>query len=731
MSSYKKKVSESIQEAVIKALDQLDILEYLSGFKTFLLKPNYIATESPDLGNITCPETIEGIVQFLTRRAGKSVDDLILGEGSYPSTTEENLTISGARDLTAKYGMRLLNLNEDEIVEVEIPGALALHSVELARTALDVDCVVSIPSLKTHSMATTTLALKNLMGTLSHKSIIHSRLHEKIADLAHVVRPSGPDGLDHRRGRPRGRRHRGQRGHRVYAPRVPVPEVRRAEGPGVRRLGCYRGGGGTGGTDGPEVQEVSNGEGCESRKAKNHQEDPILMRKHAGGLFAVFFLAISRTIIDIFSSNGVVLFTRLHGGSDFTTSLVGSAAAGVYMFAPVLMGRLSDRIGRRRAVLASLGVNVASQVVYLASWHAIGVLSFETVVLLLVLGRMNDGLCLALFWPVLQSRLSDEQTLSGGADHEKHVHQYNLSWNTGIVIGFAFFILATLADSVAALLENLFLLVVAGMALFCLSLAVALVYFWNLPADEGGGGGDAGAEPAGEQPRPPVKGVPAQDALRDLLREERVTFVGLILWSFALGVVYLTITNHFTAVGVVDGAFGSLNLIPFIPLALLIRVVAQTVGSSTVHLPEVPKEEYAANHGSFAAAIAAIGVVVWILPGIGVAGLVSILVLLGVLGFVGGRIYSLCFSTIVKAGGRGDSERNAGTYMGAFEATIGVGFTIGPLVSGALTEALPYHVPYLIAALLVGVFALYAGIRGRGSAPRPTDPPLTRLGTPP
>ncbi|GAB4330712.1 MAG: hypothetical protein Kow0069_38350 [Promethearchaeota archaeon] len=187
----KRKPRESVQDATVRALDLAGVSDALASSETFLLKPNYIAVEPPEFGNVTCPETVEGVFRFLVERCSKSAAGVVIGEGSYPNSTERAFEVAGARRLADKLGVRLVNLNEDEFVEVDVPDPLALERVRVARTALDVDCVVSIPSLKTHSMAVTTLALKNLMGALTQKGkhSMHSRLHEKIADLASVIRP--------------------------------------------------------------------------------------------------------------------------------------------------------------------------------------------------------------------------------------------------------------------------------------------------------------------------------------------------------------------------------------------------------------------------------------------------------------------------------------------------------------------------------------------------------------
>ena len=53
---------------------------------------------------------------------------------------------------------------------------------------MDASCIISVPSLKTHNMAKTTLTMKNLMGTILPKGVMHSSIHKKIADLISIFR---------------------------------------------------------------------------------------------------------------------------------------------------------------------------------------------------------------------------------------------------------------------------------------------------------------------------------------------------------------------------------------------------------------------------------------------------------------------------------------------------------------------------------------------------------------
>jgi len=180
---------ESEQQVVWRALDLIEATPYLTHFSTFLLKPNYIVDKDPLGGLTTSPESLDGIITYLFEKVGKSPDQIIIGEGGYPSSTDAAFTTCGARDIARKYRVRLVNLNEDERETITLRDSLALKRVNVASTVRGVECIISVPSLKTHSMAVTTLAMKNCMGCILPKGIMHGSLHKKIADLAALINP--------------------------------------------------------------------------------------------------------------------------------------------------------------------------------------------------------------------------------------------------------------------------------------------------------------------------------------------------------------------------------------------------------------------------------------------------------------------------------------------------------------------------------------------------------------
>jgi len=184
---------ESPVETTVNALKliEADIDRALaeSGKKQILIKPNYINSKHPSTGITTDSRVIEGVVKFL--KTSKITSDIIIGEGSGFADTFQAFKIAGVDAVADRWGVKLVDLNKDEFVEVQVPDPLSLKRVRVAKTALD-SAIISVPKLKPHRIATVTLSLKNMMGALASKGSMHkgTSLSENIADLVSVLKPS-------------------------------------------------------------------------------------------------------------------------------------------------------------------------------------------------------------------------------------------------------------------------------------------------------------------------------------------------------------------------------------------------------------------------------------------------------------------------------------------------------------------------------------------------------------
>lgn len=174
------------QETTKKALEILDAINRIPDDKPVLLKPNYINSRHPSTGITTDSRVTEGIVMYLKENG---VNDLIIGEGCGYSDTFEAFRVAGLDTVAEKWGVRLIDLNKDEFIEVNPPAPLNLKKVKIAKTALE-STLISVPKLKLHGGATVTLSIKNMMGVMTPKGSMHrGNLSENIVDLVSVVKP--------------------------------------------------------------------------------------------------------------------------------------------------------------------------------------------------------------------------------------------------------------------------------------------------------------------------------------------------------------------------------------------------------------------------------------------------------------------------------------------------------------------------------------------------------------
>ena len=150
-----------------------------------LIKPNYICAKHPSTGVTTDSRVVEALIEFVKECGCR---EITVGDGG-SGDTDRVFDVVGIRQVAAQHGVRLIDLNDDERVEVSIPNALALPKVSIAKTVLESTCIINVPKLKVHHMALVTLCIKNLMGAILPKSIIHGQLNERLADLASLIRP--------------------------------------------------------------------------------------------------------------------------------------------------------------------------------------------------------------------------------------------------------------------------------------------------------------------------------------------------------------------------------------------------------------------------------------------------------------------------------------------------------------------------------------------------------------
>lgn len=149
------------ETSIPKALDLVGAGEKLPREGLIILKPNLTNSSPPPV--TTSVQAIEAVYRYCRARTDARI---IIGEGCGSGRTCEVYAALGYMDLIKRCGVRLIDFNDEETVELEKPDALHWKKFHLPRIAQDA-FIISVPVLKDHSFTKTTIAMKNMFGLAS------------------------------------------------------------------------------------------------------------------------------------------------------------------------------------------------------------------------------------------------------------------------------------------------------------------------------------------------------------------------------------------------------------------------------------------------------------------------------------------------------------------------------------------------------------------------------------
>ncbi len=134
---------------------------------TILLKPNATVLFPAERRVITHPGFLAGMIEALVEK-GVTRDRLVVAEGQCGEQPENGHTWEkcGYQGMIDEQGVRLAKLTGAEMRQVAVPGGVVYEHYPMAREVTDCAFFFNVPVAKCHNLVCTTLAVKNLMGTL-------------------------------------------------------------------------------------------------------------------------------------------------------------------------------------------------------------------------------------------------------------------------------------------------------------------------------------------------------------------------------------------------------------------------------------------------------------------------------------------------------------------------------------------------------------------------------------
>jgi len=110
---------------------------------------------------------------------GRSISTAKYRKGA--NSTRQCFEAVGMSQAVEAAGLDVVYLEEDEFVEVEVPGAQVLHTAHVPRTILEADVFINLPVMKIHSLTLVTLAIKNLHGIISDDDKLYRHCYRDLA----------------------------------------------------------------------------------------------------------------------------------------------------------------------------------------------------------------------------------------------------------------------------------------------------------------------------------------------------------------------------------------------------------------------------------------------------------------------------------------------------------------------------------------------------------------------
>lgn len=181
--------SEEVYSAMREAVDEAGGFD-VEG-KKVLLKPNILRDRDPGLAITTHPEVVRAAIR-LCREGGAS--EIHVGDSPGFSPGKFTGKKSRIREVVEEEGVLWADFHGEKSTYT-VPNPIRERAFQLSSVLDEVDLVVTLPKLKTHSLMYYTGAMKNLFGLVPGlaKSPFHVRFPgrdefaEMIVDLVHAV----------------------------------------------------------------------------------------------------------------------------------------------------------------------------------------------------------------------------------------------------------------------------------------------------------------------------------------------------------------------------------------------------------------------------------------------------------------------------------------------------------------------------------------------------------------
>ncbi|SHJ37296.1 DUF362 domain-containing protein [Propionispora hippei] len=188
-NSYDTQVVEQVMQDLLAHLGGIE--RYINAGERVLVKPNMLEAVDKASGVTTHPEVVRAVVRMVKSAGAIPVVGDSPGVGNLRKVAEK----CGIWQVCQEEGVLLVSFNE--IAELALPEGILLKKLNVANVVTEVDKVISLAKMKTHSFMGVTGAVKNLFGLFvgTDKAQFHLRMKHRtdfarmLVDLYRAIKP--------------------------------------------------------------------------------------------------------------------------------------------------------------------------------------------------------------------------------------------------------------------------------------------------------------------------------------------------------------------------------------------------------------------------------------------------------------------------------------------------------------------------------------------------------------
>ena len=153
-----------------------------------IVKPNIcVDYRTYEYGATTNPEVVAALVELCLDAGARRVRVMDL---PFAGSSETAYARSGIADAVQAAGGEMEVMNQAKFRETQIPEGRDIKSWPVYQEVLNANVLINVPTAKDHNATRLSLGCKNLMGVILKPNQLHANLHQRIADLTSLVRPT-------------------------------------------------------------------------------------------------------------------------------------------------------------------------------------------------------------------------------------------------------------------------------------------------------------------------------------------------------------------------------------------------------------------------------------------------------------------------------------------------------------------------------------------------------------